>query len=101
MATFPSEYISDARTLNEIRRVLRPGASLVVIPTAWIGGRELSDRAAAWLFRVTRQGAPLSLAAQERIKTPFRVAGFDVRIETVEKHASTVLVLFARKPVTG
>src|SRR5207237_1096722 len=58
-ATFPSEYIFDPWTLAEVRRVLRPGGKLIVVPAAWIGGKKFTDRAAAWLFRITRQGGEL------------------------------------------
>jgi ubiquinone/menaquinone biosynthesis C-methylase UbiE len=97
VATFPTEYIFDPQTLAAIWRVLRPGGKLVVVLAAWINGKGLPDRAAAWLFRVTGQGSPLPEAALERIRAPFAVAGFDVRSEALEKEASTVLVIIATK----
>jgi len=54
-ATFPSEYIFEPQTLAEIRRVLRPGGKLVIIPSAWITGQGWLEQLAAELFRVTGQ----------------------------------------------
>ncbi|GAB4495993.1 MAG: hypothetical protein OHK0052_04960 [Anaerolineales bacterium] len=58
VATFPSEYIADPLTLDEIRRVLLPGGELLILPVAV--PRQFALRA---LFHVTGQ-APASTALQ-------------------------------------
>ncbi len=108
VATFPTEYIFDLRTLEQAYRVLRspdptsgrPGGRLVVVPMAWIGGENVLDRAAVWLFRVTRQSEKITDEVKDKIKAPFTAAGFKVRVETVEasRRSSTVLVVIAEKP---
>ncbi|HEX8231234.1 MAG TPA: class I SAM-dependent methyltransferase [Chloroflexia bacterium] len=45
VSTFPSEYIVAPATLSEIRRVLRPGARLVIVPAGWITPRDARGKA--------------------------------------------------------
>lgn len=94
VATFPTEYIMQADTLNEIYRILIPGGTLVVLPVAWITGRTLPERAASWLFRITGQAPRFNPKAIE----PATRAGFDARIERIELESSQLMVVFARKP---
>jgi ubiquinone/menaquinone biosynthesis C-methylase UbiE len=96
VATFPAEYIFDEHTLMEIRRVLAPDGKLVVVPSAWITGKRVYERAAAWLFRVSGQARLLEKAVSI-IKTRFGRAGFQVQHEIVELSGSRVLVIVARK----
>ena len=95
-ATFPSEYIFETQTLAEIRRVLRTGGQLVVVPSAWITGKNWLERLAAGLFQLTGQAGVLEqvLPAMKR-----RVAesGFAVRHELVETKGSRVLVMVGEK----
>ena len=59
VATFPTVYIYDGKTLAETYRVLKDGGTFVVLPAAWITGKGLTDRALAQLFRVTGQAPEL------------------------------------------
>jgi ubiquinone/menaquinone biosynthesis C-methylase UbiE len=99
VATFPTEYIADPRTLTEVYRVLAPGGQLVAIPVAWITGSGLHDRLAAWLFRVTKQSPEIQSAElDERLKKPFERDGFSARVERQSLRSSQVLVIIASKP---
>jgi len=91
VSTFPSEYIFDGRTLNEVRRVLSPQGRLVILPAAWPRVRLL-----AWLFKVTGEAPSVGLEAlEERILPPFMKAGFRVESRVVQLPSSTVLLLLA------
>jgi ubiquinone/menaquinone biosynthesis C-methylase UbiE len=97
VATFPSEYISDPRTLAEVWRVLRPGGRLVVVPVAYMGSQAWPDRAANWLFRVTGQNADLTADLRAKIKARFTEADFQVSLNEVEVRQSVVFVIVAEK----
>jgi ubiquinone/menaquinone biosynthesis C-methylase UbiE len=96
VATFPSEYFFDGRTLTAIRRVLKPEGQLVLIPAAWITGLSLLNRLAAWLFQVTGQAGPLELLLPP-ITRQLRSAGFSVRHEVNELPGTRVLVILASR----
>jgi ubiquinone/menaquinone biosynthesis C-methylase UbiE len=95
VATFPTVYIFDPQTLNEIKRVLVPAGKLIILPMAWIAGTRPLERLAAWLFRVTGEApgmpGPVSAAMRDR----FTHAGFEVRSKIVAMKGSQVLVLVA------
>ncbi|PWH13496.1 MAG: class I SAM-dependent methyltransferase [Anaerolineae bacterium] len=94
VATFPSEYITDPRTLSEIRRVLKAQGHLVIVPVAWLGGKSMIERGAQWLFRITGQGPE---GVEERIIAFLAQHDFHAACSKVEIRHSTVLVVVAEK----
>lgn len=93
VATFPTEYLMDERTLREVWRVLRPGGSLVVMPVAWITGNSPLERAAAWLFRITGQAPQWD----DRVLEPALKTGFQIEIDRKKLASSEVLIIHAYK----
>ncbi len=97
VATFPTEYLFAPQTLAEVYRVLQNGGSLVVLPTAWITGKSLAQRAAAGLFRITGQSPEFDQTDQRQLTEPFRIQGFETKTELVMLKGSTVFVIIAEK----
>ncbi len=87
VATFPSEFIFDGRTLSEISRVLREKGELVVIGVASITGHALYDRFANWLNRLTGQSGEPDPGWIE----PIAGSGLHAWIEIVEQERARVV----------
>lgn len=100
-ATFPSEYIIDPDSLQEIWRVLVDGGELIVVAGAWITGEKLFDRLAAWLFRITGQAPVESIVEIEkwysREVEKIQTIQFDIDLELIELGTSEVLLVHAKK----
>ena len=107
VATFPTEYIFDPATVKEVYRILLPGGRLVVLLVAWITGRGLLERAAAWLFRVTKQAPPetpgstaqseLRDALAARLVARLESTGFQTKVEFVELRSSILMIILGDK----
>jgi ubiquinone/menaquinone biosynthesis C-methylase UbiE len=93
VATFPTEYILHPDTLAGIRRVLASGGQLLIVPVAWLRGRNPLSRAAAWLFRVTGQAGNWD----GRFSTAIAAAGFALEEQRVDLGHSEVMLLVATK----
>lgn len=93
VATFPTEYLMDERTLDEVWRVLCPGGKLVVMPVAWLTGHRVLERAAAWLFRITGQAPEWD----DQVLEPAAKIGFQIEVERKELASSEVLIIKAYK----
>jgi ubiquinone/menaquinone biosynthesis C-methylase UbiE len=93
VATFPTEYIYDQRTLAEVKRVLRSGGRLVVLPVTYPKSGFLQ-----WLYKITRESpAAFDEAIKERLQTPFQKAGFIVETKIIELESSRLIILLAEK----
>lgn len=94
VATFPTEYVTDPRTLAEVKRCLASGGRLVVLPVAFPKNPLLD-----WLFRVTHQSPVEALeVVQARLKEPFVAAGFRTEIRMLDVKSGLLLIVLAAKP---
>ena len=94
LSTFPSEFVADPAAIAEFYRLLTPGGVFVCVPAAQITGGSLGDRWAAWLFRVTGQGAGNWFAP---LLARYTAAGFQAHVELVRQPRSVVTVFIAEK----
>ena len=94
VATFPSEYIFDPRTLVEARRVLKVGGRFIVLPAGWPKNPLLG-----WLYRVTGESpAEAREVVKQKWSQPFVRAGFETETRILEVKSGTLLIILATKP---
>ena len=93
VSTFPSEYIIDTRTLNEVSRILVDQGDFVLLPYAWIRGQEWYRRFSAWLFRITGQAPEWS----SDFNQPFTMMGFEVNPHRIMLEKSELPIILAKK----
>ena len=93
VATFPTEYIVDPATVQEVRRVTNDQGRLVIVAGAQLTDRKPSARFVDWLYRITGQ-SELVPGGHESI---FQEMGMPPRIEYETIGASTVALVIAEK----
>jgi ubiquinone/menaquinone biosynthesis C-methylase UbiE len=95
IATFPAEYITDPRTLSEVKRCLSDGGRFIVLPVAMPKNQFLS-----WMFKVTGQAPSNTMTViQDKLKEPFIKFEFNVDIHVLERSTCTLIILIATKKV--
>lgn len=97
VATFPTEYIFEPKTIKEISRVLRSNGKFICLPIAWITGESLGHRFLSWLFDVTGQTPPIELIGELNLEKYFRAEGFATKVDIKTLKNSKVMVLIANK----
>lgn len=100
VATFPTDYIIDRRTLQEIKRVLKPAGRLVVLAGGWPTGQGLQAKFATFLFRITGQAVAELEAWKNPLADPIQAAGFRVELvnRTIDDSQITLLRCWPTDP---
>jgi ubiquinone/menaquinone biosynthesis C-methylase UbiE len=93
VATFPTDYIIDPRTLGQVQRLLKPKGRLVVATAVRFKGEGVLSRFLAWLYDVTGQGEPHPDAFTSR----FANAGLSLQTMWEEVGDSEVMVVIAAR----
>lgn len=94
VATFPSEFIFDPRTAEEISRTLTPNGRLVVLLSAWLTGKTPQQLFINWLFKITGQSPPPETLLQQYL-APYELLGFEIHINFLKFPDSHLLILTA------
>ncbi|MCA9985487.1 MAG: methyltransferase domain-containing protein [Anaerolineales bacterium] len=100
LSTFPTNYIIDPATLQELHRVLMPGGRVVIVPEGHLTGRASIHRFIAWLFRITgQQSAQQAELARywQAYSQPAVAAGFQISWHEVKRPHSSCTVLLLEK----
>jgi ubiquinone/menaquinone biosynthesis C-methylase UbiE len=100
ISTFPSEYIFDPQTLEEVWRVLDHSGELIVLANAWITGDRFLERILAWLFRRTHQSPDFDIAStldHYIPKSSTILNRFRFKTEILTRESSKLLILRGRK----
>jgi ubiquinone/menaquinone biosynthesis C-methylase UbiE len=93
IATFPTEYITAAGTLAEVKSCLSNGGLFIVLPVAWPKNRILD-----WLFKITSQAPNEALEmVKSKLREPFADAGFETEVRTLDVQSGILLIVLARK----
>lgn len=101
LATFPTPYITSAATRAGIRRVLRSGGRLVIVPEAELTGESTLVRLLELAYTLTGQrhaGGADEQSRQDYWRQLLEPAGFEVEVMSVVAEAGRVTVVVAIKP---
>jgi SAM-dependent methyltransferase len=98
VATFPAEYIILPATLNEIKRVLKPGGRFVVLFTAWISGESLPEKTLGLIYQVTGQAPEKTPEEGLNLPEKFELGGMQAKTILRQLPRGKLLFVVAEKP---
>jgi ubiquinone/menaquinone biosynthesis C-methylase UbiE len=93
VATFPTEFIVDPRTMREVSRTLRPDGRLVVAVWTYFEGAGLMARFLRGLYHVTGQNEP----APDAFKPWLEDMGLSPRVVWERVERTAVMLVVAEK----
>jgi ubiquinone/menaquinone biosynthesis C-methylase UbiE len=93
ISTFPTDFIVQAETLQEVHRILEPAGQFIIVPNGVLTGGGASGAGIEWLYRVTGQRGDTTLNIAEF----FAAHGFDAEMIVEQCPRSVAQVIVARK----
>ena len=101
ITTFPTPFIVESATLNEIHAVLAPEGRLVIVPSGQLTGSGKLHQFIQWLFVITGQADGDGGGSAESVYQPwldqFNACGFSATIHIVRRPRSFAHVIVATK----
>lgn len=92
-ATFPTEFILEQRTVQEVVRVLSAEGVVAIVAGARLTGRDGVSRFLEWLYRVTGQREPLPGGDE----TAWGKSGLALQTQWIPLARSQILVVVGRR----
>lgn len=93
ISTFPTDFIVQSVTLDEIYRVLKPQGQLIIVPNGVLTGAGISSAGIEWLYRITGQRSETGMNPE----TFFEKYGFNAITTSEACPRSMAQVIVARK----
>ncbi len=108
LATFPTEYVAAAETLDAVFRVLREHGRFIIVPQARFTGESLPQKMMEWLYQITgqrperpnggsREGLAETRTFADQIAGLLAKSGFNTEIYITRLERSQVTVVVAKK----
>ncbi len=97
LSTFPSEYIFEKITLEEIYRVLTEHGRLIILPAVWYRGKGFLEKIMTWLFEVTGETPGVLDLIRDQYKVRIESSRFKVETHLRELGSISLLILIATK----
>ncbi|MEO0563822.1 MAG: class I SAM-dependent methyltransferase [Chloroflexota bacterium] len=98
VCTFPTPFIFEQATLENLYRVLKPGGRLVIVLSGMLTGKNPSVAVLEWLYEITGQRGE---AATEDVLHAFFAVGFEATAMQESCEGSVALLIVADKPLTS
>ncbi len=99
LATFPTEYVVEERTITAVARVLGYNGRFLILPEGHLTGGGPLQRFIEWLFQITGQQQSTDPAQWSPFLTRLRAAGFVVTVTQITFQRSAATMIVCQKPV--
>lgn len=95
VCAFPTSFILQTQTLNELRRVLKPGAKAVVLLSGMLTGGGLTTKVIGGLYRLT--GQSYARFEDEALRRQFQAPGLAAEARVLKLDDSEMQIVLLKK----